>query len=171
MHLKQKGYSCGVLVIFTVTTITLQSTNSLSASGLRHNDRRLKGPVYLRPEPQVRARRELLRVVHRKREHREATRAGTSGGTPDPRLEPTMVTSSDKPSKSQHQDLQTGRTRQYRHGECKRGEIRHMRTGKFFIIGRLETNLNMDRQVDSTASGKLRVSFLFLNVQYKVAEL
>lgn len=188
MHLKQNGYCLGVLLIYTITTITLPSVGwceptspSEPSSHLAlHNERssvlatrgltRLSDRRGDRKRPQLDSRQggesDILPRFHHF-ENREGTREKNPAGRLARTLGPKMVSSpSSSNSFKNREKLREGK------GEwmftlpnppehvCSEGKIKPVIHGEFYIPGELAANLpNVGYQSDSAVSGKLPANF------------
>ncbi|XP_044038286.1 uncharacterized protein LOC122869389 isoform X2 [Siniperca chuatsi] len=185
MHLKQKGYCFGVLLLYTITTITLPSVSwcepnlyySRPNSHLtRHNDRNgvLKTKVLL-THPFIREARRRLHLDSRQGgesrglphlhnlESRDGTQTETSGGKPEQALKPTMAsTSTDKRVKNRNKQNQTEGEWMYTslnpsNEDCSKGEIKQVIYGEVYVTTHFETHApNVGYLSDSAVSVQAR---------------
>ena len=187
MHLNQNGYYFGVLLIYTITTITLPSVGrceptspSKPSSHLaQHNERSVlatrgltrisdRGGDRQRPQLDSIQRGEsgpLPRFQHF--ENREGTRRKNPGGRPARTLSPKMSSLSSSSTSFKNRDkLKEGKgermftlTNPQEH-VCSEGKSKPVIHGKFYIPGELAANIpNAGYQSDSAVSGKLPANF------------
>lgn len=168
MHLKQKGYCFGVLLIYTITTITLPTVYSSQPNyhSALHNDRSsaLRTAGLTHSHPSSREDRERLHLDSRPGEerrnrpyfhNRDGAQAET--GTLGSKM---ASTSTDKTFKNGYKLMPNEggwmfTSRNPQNEDCSKGNIEHIIPGKFYITGQLETNSNVGYQSDSAVSGKL----------------
>lgn len=164
MHLKQKGYSFGVVLIYTITTIALASVSRCEPTASRS---------VLTTESSTRASRpeagEPPHLSSRREEEEESALLNSEGlfngegkavGTPEGRseeiLRARMASSSPAGVRDRHKPRQAEDELVHSYGNCREGKIKRVIHGKFFITGHLERNVpTHGYQLDSSASGKL----------------
>ncbi|XP_073349770.1 uncharacterized protein [Pagrus major] len=177
MHLKQKGYCFGVLLIYTITTITLPSVGwcepispSKPSSHLAlHNERssvlttrgltRLSERGGGRKRLQLDSRQGGESGLRPHLDNREGTQTKTSGGRPARTLGPKMASSSSSNSfKNRDKPKETKGERMFTSPNptkdvCSGGKIKPVIHGKFYIPGELAANVpNVGYQSDSAVS-------------------
>ncbi|KAI3360131.1 hypothetical protein L3Q82_014452, partial [Scortum barcoo] len=166
MHLKQKGYCLGVLLIYTITTVTLLSVGwcepaaahplhpSFLHSLTRPSTTEGRGWQHLDSRPGTEPR--SLPYL----KERDGNSAKTSRGRPEETLELKMAsTSAEKylETRSKPEQTEAGRLHPSRtppsEGGCGKGSIQHIIRGKFYITGQLQANIpKVGYQPDSAAS-------------------
>ncbi|XP_051244266.1 uncharacterized protein LOC127356523 isoform X3 [Dicentrarchus labrax] len=167
MHLKQNGYCVGVLLIYSITTITLppvgrcertvQSSQPNSHVALHHDRNRVLttgGPAGRsnREGTEQRQSRNLLYLHYL--ENRDGTQTKTSGGRPEQTLKPRMA--STDPEQTEGERMYTSFNPPNEH--CSDGEMAPVVHGKFYIKGQLEANTrNVGYQSDAVVSGQERI--------------
>lgn len=180
MHLTQKGYCFGVLLIHAITTITLPSAGwcepaaHSSHPSFLHHDRKSVLTTKGLTHPSNREGRQRLQRDSRPGgearnlpyfpnfQSRDGTQTKTSTGRPEQTLEPKMASSStekrfknrNKPKLSEEGWLYPSINPP--NVDCGKGNIKHIIHGKFYITGQLEANIpNVGYQSDSAVSGKM----------------
>ncbi|KAK9535525.1 hypothetical protein VZT92_007900 [Zoarces viviparus] len=170
MHLKRTGYCFGVLLIYTITTITFPSVGRCeppvysshpNAHLSLHNDGSSVLTTEGLPHPSAREGRERLQLDSRRGEesrhlpylrnleHGDRTRSDTSGLTPKPTI---ASSSGDESFKNRNKPKRSDAANEY----CGKGKIEHVVPGAFYITGQLETSLNVGDQAASAASVQAR---------------
>lgn len=143
MYLKQRAHCFGVLLVYTITTITLyQSTAAHSAL---HDDR----TSALNPSSST----EPIRRYQTQTENQTTDPPrGESEQSPEPGMG-SPLKSSYKRRHTEGELLFTSLNRPG--GNCSKGFIRHVVPGKFYIPGQIKTNLpHLGYQSDSLGLGK-----------------
>ncbi len=173
MHLKQKGHCFGVLLIYTITTITLPSvgwcepavhssllllrdrSSVLTTKGLTHPSNRegTKRP-HLDSRPGGGSRN--LPYFHTF-QSRDGTQTKASKGRPEQTVEPNMAsTSTGKHFKNRNKPKRMSPSLNPPNEGCRKGNIKLVTHGKFYIIGQLEANIpKAGYQADSAGSGEM----------------
>lgn len=165
MHLKQKEYYFGVLVIYTITTITLTSigccepttySSQPNSHSAPHNDREsdltTKNPAH--PFNREDRRRQKLDSVRQEEESR--TSRVFDGIQFDQRLGHRMASSlSDKRKQTEEEWMYSSLFPP--NEDCGAGEIKHVINGKFYINGQLEVGFQSDSAVPGKQKAFLRI--------------
>ncbi|XP_023272112.1 uncharacterized protein LOC111662472 isoform X3 [Seriola lalandi dorsalis] len=160
MHLKQKGHCVGVLLLYTITTIsspsvgrrepphTPQPSSHLDLYNVRNRDLTTASPSYA-PGPEGRERQHQV-FAHLGNPDRAHT-AETSGGKPEQK----MASSSSGQRFKNHQKLKQTEEDwlDFSNEDCSEGKVEHIIKGNFYIIGQLKANIpNLGYQSDSAVS-------------------
>ena len=171
MHLKQKAHSFGVLLVFTIITITLSSSggwcqptahpsHAASPSAL-YDDGTGASATATPSHPSGPEDRRQDQTDTQNLDSTNQTTGGPRGGSgrrPRPR---TVSPRSGKSFKNRHRRGHAGGEPLFTsdnspRGNCSKGFITHVVPGKFYIPGHLETDLpHLGYQSDSGGSGKL----------------